>query len=254
MASGKSPKKSPQYSDRSKRSEQAAALLAEQQRQERKRRFGMIGGVVGVLALIIGLTIWGISQDTSGEKASTVPSGVTDDFGVLLGDANAETSIVLYEDLQCPICSDFEGATGEQLQAAIDDGTAQVEFRVVSFLDGASTNEYSSRAANALFVVLDTSGPEVFKKFHDLLFANQPAEGGAGLTDEELIQYAVQAGADETEITDPIKNKIYEQWIVNATDAMSKNGVTGTPTGFINGEMVEGSVQDLIDAVLAAIQ
>ncbi len=154
-------------------------------------------GVVAVLAVIIGLTVWGINQDTSGEKASTVPSGVTDDFGVLLGDANAETSIVLYEDLQCPICADFESAAGEQLQAAIDDGTAQVELRLVSFLDDASTTDYSSRAANAAFVVLDTSGPEVFKKFHDLLFANQPEEGGAGLTDEQLIEYAVQAGADE---------------------------------------------------------
>ncbi len=57
-----------------------------------------------------------------------------------------------------------------------------------------------------------------------------------------------------TAITGPINDKIYEQWIVNATDAMSKNGVTGTPTGIINGEVVEGSVQDLVDAVLAAIQ
>jgi protein-disulfide isomerase len=241
-------------SNKRSRSEQAAALLAEQEQQERRRRFAMIGGVVAVLAVIVGLTWWGISRDTSGETASTVPAGVTDDFGVLLGDASAETSIVVYEDLQCPVCADFETAAGEQMQSAIDDGTAQVEFRIVSFLDGASSNEYSSRAANALFVVLDTSGTEVFKEFHDLLFANQPAEGGPGPTDEELIQIAVQAGADEDAITGPINDKIYEQWIVNATDAMSKNGVTGTPTGFINGELVEGTTQDLIDAVLAALQ
>ena len=58
-----------------------------------------------------------------------------------------------YEDPQCPICQQFEAAVGEQVQTAIADGKVQVDYHIVSFLDDASENEYSSRAANALYVV-----------------------------------------------------------------------------------------------------
>ena len=72
-------------------------------------------------------------------------------------------------------------------------GDVSVEYRVLPFLAG--IDDYSPRSANAFAVVLDASGPEVAKKFHDLLFANQPPEGGDGLPDEQLITYANQAGA-----------------------------------------------------------
>ncbi len=251
MASGKAPKKGPQYSDRSR---QAAALLAEQQRQESRRRFMAIGAVVAVLAVIVGLTVWSITRDSSGEVAKDVPTGVTSDFGVLIGDDGATPNIVIYEDFQCPICRDLEAVIGEQLQSAIDSGGAQVEVRIVSFLDSQSENEFSSRAANAAAVVNDAAGVAAFKKFHDLVFANQPEEGTAGPDDDQLIAWAVESGAIEADVRGPIEDKVFGQWVVNATDAMSKNDVTGTPTVFIDGERVEGSIQDIADAVLTAIE
>ncbi|MGL5824439.1 MAG: DsbA family protein [Nocardioides sp.] len=235
------------------RAQHAADLLAEQQRLERRRRVVAIASVFAVLALLVGLTWWGISRDTSGELATVSPTGVTDEYGVLVGQASAATTITLYEDFQCPLCRDFETAAGPQLQAAIDAGEVRVDLRIVSFLDRASANEFSSRAANAAFAVLDTAGTEVFKKFHSLLFANQPAEGSAGPTDEELIGYAVEAGAVEADVRGPIEDKIFEQWVVNATDQMSKNGVNGTPTGLIDGNRTGEGLPELIDAVLAAV-
>ena len=77
---------------------------------------------------------------------------------------------------------DFEDAVGDQLATAIEAGEVRVEYRIVSFLDGASPNAYSSRAANALMAVQDTAGPEAFAALHDTLFANQPEEGTAGPT------------------------------------------------------------------------
>jgi protein-disulfide isomerase len=239
-------------SQNANRAQQAAAMLTEQQRLERRRRFMAIGSVFAILAVIVGLTWWGISRDTSGEIAKTSPAGVTDGYGVVLGEESAPTTITIYEDLQCPLCREFEAATGEKLQAAIDAGDVKLDLRIVSFLDRASANEYSSRAANAAYVVLDTAGPDAFKKFHDLLFANQPAEGSAGTSDDELIEYAIEAGADKAEVSGPIKDKVFAQWVVNATDQMSKDGVTGTPTGLIDGERVDGDVQDLVDAVSEA--
>ena len=41
---------------------------------------------------------------------------------------------------------------------------------------------------------VDKGGPEAFWKVHDTLYANQPAEGGAGPEDTALIDLAEEAG------------------------------------------------------------
>ena len=154
---------------------------------------------MAVLLLIGGLTAFAIGRgDSTGEAvdASGTPAN-TDGYAVVVGDADAPLTMKFYEDPQCPICQQFEAAVGEQVQTAIADGKVQVAYHVVSFLDDASENEYSSRAANALYVVADAAGPDVFAKYHSLLFENQPAEGTAGPDDDQLIAWAVEAGADE---------------------------------------------------------
>ena len=97
---------------------------------------------------------------------------------------------------------------------------------MVAFLDRSSTTNYSSRALNAAMAVLSTAGPDAFMKFHTIAYANQPAEGSAGVPDSTLIDWAVQAGADEAQVTPLINGNVYHQWVVNATDQMSKDGVT----------------------------
>lgn len=175
-------------------------------------------------------------------------------YGVVVGDPAAATTIRVYEDLQCPVCQQFEQIVHKPLRKGIGQGKVKVEYRIVSFLDRASTNEYSSRAANALLVVLDQAGPEAFVEFHKALFADQPDEGGAGFTDDELIDMAVRAGADEAAIRGPIEDKMYAAWIAEATNQMAVDGVRGTPTVFVDDEMIEGGPQDGVDAVLEAVR
>ena len=54
-----------------------------------------------------------------------------------------------------------------------------MEYRPLGFLDSRSTTNYSSRAANAAACVVNES-PEKYSDFVNVLFAKQPAEGGAG--------------------------------------------------------------------------
>lgn len=231
------------------RAARTAALREAQARADRQRRLTVIGAVVAVLVVIVGVGFWVQStRDTTGDAPAATPSG-TADYSIFVGDEAAPTTITVYEDLQCPACRDFEQATGDQVATGIESGDVRVEYRLVSFLDGASGNEYSSRALNALLVTLDTAGVDAFKSLHDALYADQPAEGGDGPEDDALIRAAVAAGADESAVTGPIEDKMYEQWIKNATEAMSTNGVQGTPTVFVNGQRVE----DAVDAVLAAV-
>ncbi|MBD8868851.1 DsbA family protein [Nocardioides donggukensis] len=230
----------------------AAALRAQQEQQERRRRMYVVGGVAALLAIIVlgGYLLQSLG-DTSGEEA-TPPAGVTDGYGVVVGEASAPTTVQVYEDFLCPVCGVFEEATAEQLAEAVDAGRIRVDYRMVAFLDGQSSDDYSTRAANAAAVVLDAAGPEVFREFHDALFAEQPAEGGAGLSDDRLVELAVEAGAEEDAVRPGIEDRAFEQWTRNATDAMSQAGVRGTPTVFVDGEQVEGeSLQAIVDATLA---
>ena len=242
------------------KSERAQALMREQKRKERTRNWLVVGAVVVAIA-IIGGVMFAISsnKDTSGKAvgASGTPSNLTGTYNVVIGKSSAPDTIKMYEDFQCPICAQFEAATGPQVRAAIADGKVKVDYHMVAFLDRSSSTNYSSRALNAAMAVLSTAGPDAFLKFHEIAYANQPAEGTAGVPDSTLIQWAVQAGADESAVTPLINDDVYHQWVVNATDQMSKDGVNGTPTVYINDKLQGGSPpspQVAANAVLALVK
>jgi protein-disulfide isomerase len=239
------------------KSERAQALMKEQQRKERMRNLLVVGAVV-VAVLLIGVTMFVISsnKDTTGQAVSSsgTPQNLSGTYNVVVGDPSAPTTIKVYEDFQCPICSEFEKATGTKLQQAVADGKAKIDYHMVSFLDRASTTDYSSRALNAAMAVLSTAGPQAFVKFHSIAYANQPEEGSAGVPDATLVDWAVQAGAKESEVKPLIDGNAYHQWTVNATDQMSKDGVTGTPTVYINGKNQGLNWQVAAQNVLNAVQ
>jgi protein-disulfide isomerase len=221
------------------KTERAQALLREQQRRERMRNLLVVGAVVVAVAIIAGVMFAVQSnKDTTGKAvgAGGTPNNLTGDYNVVIGKSSAPTTIKVYEDLQCPICDDFEKAAGAQMQQAIADGKIKVDYHMVAFLDRASTTQYSSRALNAAMAVLSTAGTDAFLKFHTIAYDNQPAEGSAGVPDSTLIDWAAQAGADKATVTPLINDNTYHQWVVNATDQMSKDGVNGTPTIYIDGK------------------
>jgi protein-disulfide isomerase len=221
--------------------------------RERVRRAWTIGVVAALLAIVVGGYLVQSTRDASG-RAATVPAGVTNTYGVVVGDASAPHTVTVYEDFQCPICHDFEGTAGDRLRKAVDAGRIRLDYRMVAFLDDASTTDYSTRALNAAAVVLDSSGQDVFLEFHDLLLDHQPPEGSAGLSDAQLVRYAVRAGADESAVRPGIEDPTFRQWAVNATSQMSRDGVNGTPTVLVDGEMqAEPTLQSSIDAALRAI-
>ncbi len=239
------------------KSERAQALMREQQRKERMRNFLVVGAVLVAVA-IIGVTMYVISsnKDTTGQAVSSsgTPKNLTGTYDVTVGKSSAPTTIKLYEDFQCPICNEFEKVAGTKLQQAVADGKIKIDYHMVSFLDRESSTAYSSRALNAAMAVLSTAGPDAFLKFHTLAYANQPAEGSAGVPDSTLVDWAVQAGAKESEVKPLIDGNVYHQWTVNATDQMSQDGVTGTPTIFINGKNQGSDLQTAVQNLLTAIQ
>jgi protein-disulfide isomerase len=223
----------------------AAAIRREQERRERRRRSLVVGGVAMLVLAVVLVTGYLVqsSRDTAG-AAATAPTGAVAGYAVPAGRSSAPVKVAVYEDFLCPFCGEFESAGRTAFAKDIAAGKVQFQYHVLTFLDDRTSTEYSSRAANALAVVLDTSGPKVAKRFHDLLFENQPAEGSAGLTDARLVDYAVQAGATRSAVSAGISDRTFEQWVANVGDRASKDGVSSTPTVRIDGRTVGFTTTD----------
>ena len=171
-----------------------AAARAQAQRRRRTVLGAVVGAVVVLVALVVVIVVQ--TQRTATPDTAAVPAGtVADGSAVAVGSADAPVVVDLYEDFLCPACLQFETVNGETLQALVDDGTVQLRYHPIAILDRYSTDEYSTRSLNAAGVVLDAAGADAFVEFHRLLFGAQPAEGGPGLSDDELITFAAQAGA-----------------------------------------------------------
>ncbi len=234
------------------RAARAAAALEQQQRQESRRRNLMIGGVVLALLVIVGGGfLISRSLDTTDDVSAPAANS---EFGLTLGPDDAPHTVVIYEDFLCPYCGDLERATREDLTRLAEEGKVQVEYRPFNLLGRIS--DYSPRSAGAFSIVLEKSGPEVAKKFHDLLFENQPSESGPFPDNAELIDLAVEAGADEADIKDAIENGEGEQWVEDATQAAQDAGVRGTPTIVLDGEVFQDgrTVEEMADNLVEQLQ
>jgi len=256
---------------RKQRAERAEKMRKERERHDRRQRnLITVAFVVVIIALVAGVAVW-YSQNKP-EPAETyndpptelvTPKKVTDDYGVEVtaedfGGKTADDAphVVVYEDFQCPVCQIFEQASGDHLMNLAEDGKITLEYRTIAFLDKASETEYSSRSANAAMCVLEDTGVKKFKKMHDLLYQNQPEEGGEGLPDSKLISFAEEAGAADAKSC--IKKRTYDPWLRDATEASAKNDVEGTPAVRVNGKDVEGKdggavpTPDLLDKAIKA--
>jgi protein-disulfide isomerase len=217
------------------RASRAAAALREQQRQEARRRNLMVGGVVLVLLVaIIGGFLISRSQDTTTAVAAPATGSR---YGVTVGPANAPHDVVVYEDFLCPYCGQLEATTRDDLARLASEGKVRVEYRPFELLSSLGT--YSARSAGAFAIVLDKSGPAVAKKFHDLLYENQPDEKGPFPDNAALVKLAVRAGARESAVKAAIEGADDSRWVTQATQAALDAGVRSTPTVLLDGKVYQ---------------
>lgn len=220
--------------------------LAAAEAADKRRKIAIQIGVAGVLVALVAAIGVGIavnrSDDDSASGSSSVAQlpatggSVTETGTVRIGNPDAKVKVRVVADLQCPACKQFEAANGEALAQAAADGTAVVEYQVISFLDKASTNQYSSRAANASFCVAK-SDPSKYQTWLQTMFAKQPAEGGAGLSNEQLVQIATEVGYTDPAVATCIDDKPYNDYITQVTQQTLSSGVESTPSVFINGQL-----------------
>lgn len=237
---------------------EALALQKKQQASEKRNRVIVLSvlalAVIGLVVAVALILLEG--QKTPMEKVDNVPAGVVQDTGIPVGaDGAAGTSnegaktLDVYVDYMCPICGQFEQTNSASITEMREAGDVTFVVHPVSILDRTSQGtEYSTRAASAAAWVADRA-PEQFAAFHDAMFASQPQENTAGLSDEQIAQVAEQAGvpADVAAgISDGDATDTYREWVTASTELATSNealfnaqGSFGTPTVVIDGERFE---------------
>lgn len=240
-------------------------MRKERERSARRRRNGITVGIVVIVLVLVGAASFGIYQATSDDaEAGSTPSGATSDGGfvvdqeALTGKSSSKdpVEVVLYEDFQCPGCRAFETSTRSIVDEYIKNGTIEVEYRPLNFIDqgmGGQT-EYSLRAANAAICVYEEAGAKAFYELHKLFFDNQMEEGSAGFSDAQYAEFASQVGADG--IRSCISDMPYADFVKDTTRQFFKEGHGGTPTIIIEGDVLKGESENTLptpEAFKAAI-
>ncbi|GGF20955.1 DsbA family protein [Williamsia phyllosphaerae] len=213
--------------------------------------------VVVVVAAAIGIGLI-VSKDDSTSGGTAAPTVATDTGAFRVsGPAAPKATLTLIEDFQCPACKAFESQFGDAVKQIRANPEVAVEYRPIAILDQQSSTQYSTRSANASACVAEsTAANGDFTKwlaFHDALYARQPAEGGAGLTDATLTDLATAAGAPSS-VGSCIEDGQYAGWVGAQTSEKSKDNLQGTPQVEIDGKVVQVSTPAaLIAAVDAAV-
>ena len=251
-------------------------MREEAKKKARRNKILLQSGIgVGVLAVlaIIAIVVVNVARPTS----TAGPKNMISDGIVLTGTTSyvstpgipdggkptpttqpddGKAHITIYEDLQCPVCQSFETANDSQIGQWLDAGTATVEIKPISFLDRSSSgNRYSSRAASAIGCVAQYD-PKDFWAVNSAFYANQPAEGANGATDDEIIATIKKGGASSSEISSCVKDEHFKGWVQKATSrAMDGKtpvpnsdlkAVTGTPTVLVNGKYYDINTNDQV--------
>ncbi|MCC9307234.1 thioredoxin domain-containing protein [Kitasatospora sp. RB6PN24] len=242
----KKPTNAEQQAARRERLQQA--MLAEQRAQRTRRRVTI--GISSALALLLvgGVAIAvgsaGSSHSASSPAASSAPlvtpantSG--DGTVVTYGKPDAAHTLAVYEDFRCPICEKFETTNGATVQQLADNGDYKIDYHMAAFLDDNLGGKGSITALAAAGAALNQSVDD-FKKFHDVLYANQPNERTDGFGDvNTILDLAGKVPGLKTDaFTAAVKNGTYLPWAQKVAAAFDSSGVNGTPTMKFDGKQL----------------
>jgi protein-disulfide isomerase len=225
----------------------ASQQLSRQRREQRRRAIivSVTATVVLVLAAMTGIGVWQANRPTD----VAVPATVTMD-GAGLPVGSGPVMVEVYLDFLCPACQQFDVASRAVLDDYVADGTITLVYRPISILDDQTTTRFSTRSAAAAGCAADWGAVD---EFVAEMMIRQPSQGTAGLSDDQMIEIGSEAGLTGDGFGQCVRDGTYRTWARQNTDAAFERGVRGTPTVFVDGQVLEPrTIPDLVEAIEAA--
>ncbi len=187
--------------------------------------------IIGVLAVIlIGGSVWYSSQVNKSYNEGVV---IKDHF---LGGENASVTLTEYSDFQCPACKQFHPYVKAITEEYGD--SLRFEYRHFPLMQLHPYAEAAARAAEA------AGQQDKFFEFHDLLFENQDTWAKSNNPGAYFADYAEELGLDMRQFTRQQRSSVLRDHIRDQFDEARAQGLTGTPSFFLNGVRMEITTYD----------
>jgi protein-disulfide isomerase len=231
--------------DREKRREER--LMAEQQAAGADRRTRLLqlsaGGVfLAIIVVVVVIIVAGSGGNSSGGDAGNVShiSEVEKIVGgmpqnkLVLGKPTAPTTLIMYGDLQCPICKEYiEEILPEIVATDVKSGAVKLVYR-----DFIIISEESIPAGEAALAAGEQGKGWTFI---ELFYRNQGEERSGYVTEEFLESIGKAAGIpDIAKWNKERKSGKFKKQVEETTSQAGKLGFTGTPSFAIEGPHSEG--------------
>lgn len=196
--------------------------------------------IVGVLGGLIVLSKRN-TIDTSSVKPAEVQDAKKENGSIgdhVIGSKDAKITIVEYADFQCPGCK----SAAQPVKQAITKHKDDVRFIFRNF---PLTNIHpNAKAAAAAAEAAGLQGK--FFEMHDLLFERSNDWGGKSATErvETFKTYAAEIQLDVKQFEKDIESSKVLDKINYDISLGKKQGVTGTPSLYVNGEVVKTLIKN----------
>jgi protein-disulfide isomerase len=231
------------------RSQQPSRVVREHLAKERRRRRTLWTTLIAVAVLVIaGLIGWSVYQSQKPTSNAT-PANTTADGAGLVMAGSGPVTVEVYLDFICPFCKQFEASAGPMLDDLAAQNKIKLVWHTLGFLDEHSTTNYSTRAASSAGCASDGGKQQAYG---EALFANQPAEGGPGLSDDQLIEIGGRAGLNSPEFAACVRDQKYKGWVAHVNDLAAQRGVNSTPTVYVNGKLIPQPTAESVKAAIDA--
>ena len=220
---------------------------------------------VGCLMLSVLLIISVLTQgfgfgDNNAAPNPTVPTGnnptqppvvadLKEDGDPAMGDKSAPVVIFEYSDYQCPFCERAFQQTYPEIKKLVAEGKVRLIFKDYPL-------PFHEQADEAAVAANCAGEQDKYWEMHDKLYSTQAA--WTGNTDPYTIfkGYAKELGVDESDFSKCVADPKQAREVQGDLAEGSANGVSGTPTFFVNGQQLVGAqpwaaFKQLIDAELS---
>lgn len=233
--------------------EEANEIRRKQEAEAKRKRLGAIIGIstlaVAVVAAIVVMVIFGpqwfgpkaanvngsgtVAVAGSDGKSAEMPvSMIEDGVATQVGKPEAPVTIDYYYDFSCPHCVDYHGIMDPTMKDLILAGEAKVNYRVVNIVA-----PYGKEAAAALLAVM-AHQPELYYTVADGLL-EIPAQEQMNWTSNNYAQRLAAFGVTDSNIITEVSSGKYHSKVESNTQIARDNGLKGTPSLAVNGQMQE---------------